>query len=137
VLEIAASLEQIIAPRLSLLLYLCAVNSEVADQRTGQRRPEKPKPVTDKKGTRLPAASMPTGWDVGVRIGAAIRAAEASARAESKGGTHSSPKAHVRRAHWHTFARGAGRAERFIKWLPPIPVNIGDEDSPAVIRDVK
>jgi hypothetical protein len=135
--KVAATMTQIIAPRLSLLLYLCAVNSEVADQKTGKRKPERPKPVRTKKGEQIFAPSTPTAWNVGVRIGAAIRAAEAKERSESKGGTHASPRAHVRRAHWHTFSRGAGRAERFIKWLPPIPVNIGDEDLPAVIRQVE
>jgi hypothetical protein len=88
-------------------------------------------------GTRIPAASLPTKWDVGVRMGAAIRAAEAKERSEPQGGTHASPRAHVRRAHWYTFTRGAGRAERFVKWLPPIPVNVGDDNLPAVIRDVE
>jgi Type IV secretion-system coupling protein DNA-binding domain len=61
---------------------------------------------------------------------------EARERSEAQGGTHASPRAHVRRAHWHTFTRGVGRAERFIKWLPPISVNVGDEDLPAIDESI-
>jgi len=47
------------------------------------------------------------------------------------------PRAHIRRAHWHTYLVGAGRSERRLKWLPPIPVNVDDPESlPAVIRQV-
>jgi hypothetical protein len=135
--KFAQALKVILAPRISLLLYLCTVNSEIADRKTGQRTPSKPKPVKDKKGTRLLAASTPTAWDVAMRLGAAIRSVEAKERSEPQGGTHASPRGHWRRAHWHTFTRGAGRTERFVKWLPTLPINVKDEDLPAVLREVK
>ena len=44
-------------------------------------------------------------------------------------GAHSSPRPHVRAAHWHTFWVGP-RSAKFpdrkpiIRWLPPIPIGI-------------
>jgi hypothetical protein len=134
---IAEALKGMIAPRLSLLLYLCTVNSDIADSRGSDRRPSNPKPIRVKDKKKLVAASTPTGWDVGVRIGAAIRAAQERERTEARGGTHASPRPHVRRAHWHTYLVGAGRQERLLKWLPPIPVSLDDSGLPAVLRDVK
>jgi hypothetical protein len=138
--QIAQSLRQVIAPRLSLMLYLCSEGAEVFDAKTGQQRPERPKPVKDKKGERHIPASLPTSWDVGVRMGAAIRRAREQERSECRGGTHRSPIPHWRKPHWHTFTRGAGRVERFVKLLPTLPVNYRDQDpgeGPAVIHDVK
>lgn len=40
-------------------------------------------------------------------------------------GSHRSPVAHVRRAHFHTYRTGVGRTGREIKWLAPIPINAG------------
>jgi hypothetical protein len=36
---------------------------------------------------------------------------------------------HVRRAHFHTYRVGPGRAGSVVKWLPPIPINM---DGPSV-----
>ncbi|MCI0393202.1 MAG: hypothetical protein MOB07_31120 [Acidobacteria bacterium] len=138
--QVAQAVRSIIAPRLSLVLYLCSDGAEVFDAPTGQRRPALPKPITDKKGTRHVAASLPTAWDVGVRIGATIRRAQAQERSEPQGGTHASPRPHWRKPHWHTFTRGTGRVERFIQWLPMLPIGYRDEDpgeGPAVIHGVE
>lgn len=131
-------LARIIGPRVNLVLYLCAVNSDIRDTRTGFKRPANPEPIPTRRGPRLFPAATPTAWDVGVRMGAAIRAATEKERGEDRGGSHASPRPHIRRAHWHTFRHGPGRRESALKWLPPIPVNVGDDaDLPAVIRDVK
>lgn len=127
------------APLLSLLLYLCADGAEIGD---GTVRPANPQPKRTKQCWRLFAADKPTAWDVGVRLGAALRRAfHASDTGQSEVGPEtgrSRPRAHVRRAHWHTFLAGAGRAERRLKWLPPIPVNVEDVDGlPATVRPVK
>lgn len=134
---IAGALKTIIEPRVNLVLYLCAVNSEIRDERTGFKKPGNPAPIRTRRGLRLFPAATPTRWDVAVRLGAAIRSAAGRDRGEDQGGTHASPRPHIRRAHWHTFRRGPGRAESVLKWLPPIPVNVDDADLPAVLRDVK
>jgi hypothetical protein len=123
------------APILSLLLYLC---SEAVDLGDVRRKPSNPQPKRTRHGWRLFPADSPTTWDVGVRIGAALRRAyrgEDMARDSVSTGRHVRP--HVRRAHWHTFLTGPQRGGRRVKWLPPIAINVDDPDSlPATIRNV-
>jgi hypothetical protein len=127
------ALRPAIEPLISLLLYLCAANSEIGD---GSKSPEKPQPKRTKRGWRLFPADKPATWDVGARIGAALR--KASTTSEPDGGTHAGPRPHIRRAHWHTFLVGADRQTRRLRWLPPIPVNLDAiEDLPATIKPVR
>jgi hypothetical protein len=102
----------------------------------GAKSPEKPQPKRTKHGWRLFPADKPATWDVGARIGAALR--KASTTSEPGGGTHAGPRPHIRRAHWHTFLVGADRQTRRLRWLPPIPVNLDAiEDLPATIKPVR
>ena len=132
-------LRKAIAPMISLLLYLCSTAAEIGD---GGRRPENPTPTRTKRGWRMFPAPKPTTWDVGMRIGAALRAAyqrEQVGRAGAPTGRQVRP--HVRRAHWHTYVIGP-RADvtaqrRELRWLPPIAINVDDPDGlPAVVRRV-
>lgn len=127
-------------PLLSTLLYLCAQNAEIRTRREGLR-PTRPKPVKTKEGARYFPPPEPVPWEVGWRVGAAISAAkEEDRRPAPSGGTHARPKAHIRRAHWHSFWTGpkakvgvAPRGERkmILHWLPPLPVNV-TESLPVV-----
>lgn len=126
-------------PLVSLILYLCADDAEIGD---GSTRPANPEPRrTRRHGWRLFAAEGPRVWDVGVRIGAALRRAyQAEQTRQESAPTGRTVRPHIRRAHWHTFLAGprTGERERRIRWLPPIPVNLGDVDElPAVIRRVE
>jgi hypothetical protein len=142
---VAELLKQII----NLVLYLCADETEYT--RNGlAARPKNPVPVkTRRHGQRIYPADGLTTWDVGVRLGAALRAAHAQSGHDSTGEGHS-PRPHIRRAHWHTFVSGLMKRSdgsvippeqrrREIRWMPPIPVNI-DFNSlaslPATIRPV-
>jgi hypothetical protein len=119
-----------LAPLISLTLYLC---SEIPDW--DLEPPKNPPTVKTKQGPRTFPVPQPRVWDVGVRIGAALRSAEASASEPS--GTHAGPRAHIRRAHWHTYLTGTGRSKRVFHWLPPIPVNMESLKSlPATVREV-
>lgn len=130
-----------LTPIVSLVLYLC---TEAADITGKKGMPGNPAPVrTRRYGMRLfPADGLRT-WEVGVRIGAALR--RAYQHAEVGTGTAESERTvrpHVRRAHWHTFVSGPrkepDKQRRSLKWMPPIPVMIGDYDElPAVLRGVK
>lgn len=132
---------QALAPLLSLVLYLCAADAEIGDG----AHPIKPEPKRTKRGWRLFPADAPRTWDVGVRIGAALRAAY---HAQETGQTDidpqtgkARPRPHVRRAHWHGFWTGPKLVPDMrrlaLKWLPPIPVNITSADAlPAVVRPV-
>jgi hypothetical protein len=130
-----ASVEQPI----NLLLYLCSQAAEIGD---GSRRPTNPEPKRVKRGVRLFAAEKPSHWDVGVRLGAALRLATRTAFGDGDG-TGTGVRPHVRRAHWHGFWSGPRAPEledqrRFeLKWLPPALVNVDDVSKlPAVVRAV-
>jgi len=138
------SFRPIIEPMVSLLLYLCSQNAEIGD---GSRRPVNPTPKKTKSGLRLFAPDTPTTWEVGVRMGVAIRRAQKS-EAAAHDGTHAGPRPHIRRAHWHGFRSGPSKhtdgsliqteSRKFIlRWLPPIMVNVDSvDDLPATIRPV-
>ncbi|MBN9461041.1 MAG: hypothetical protein J0H00_07415 [Burkholderiales bacterium] len=144
--DIAADTEVLFSKFLSLLLYICSS----ADEITGKRgRPGNPAPVrTRRDGWRLFPADGPRTWDVGVRMGAALRAAYRAAES-GVGGDRHGPRGHVRRAHWHGFRSGprkradgtdipAGERRFDLRWLPPIPVNLSDiDDLPSVIHNVR
>lgn len=130
------AMAEILGPRLSLLLYLCAENAEIRDEQTRTRTPSNPAPVKVKRGIKLFAASQPTDWEVGFRIGPTIRSAE-RAQSTAQGGTHTSPRPHVRKAHWHTFWTGPGRTKARVRWLWPTDVGTRKGELPAVIRPVK
>ncbi len=132
---VQAEIERVIGPLISLLLYLCAEDAEIGD---GSRRPTRPAPKKTKQGWRLFAPDQPATWDVGVRMGSALRKSrEAQSESESAQGGHARPRAHLRRAHWHTYLVGPGRAERRLKWIPPILINADDGPMPAVVHPVK
>lgn len=64
------TLHRVVPGVLSLLLYLC---SEAAEVGHGARLPSRPAPRRTKKGTRMFPAERQTAWDVGVRLGSALR----------------------------------------------------------------
>lgn len=145
---VGADLLGLVQPALSMLLYIC---SQAQDVGSGDHRPANPAPKKVRGIWRLFPADRPTTWDVGVRMGAALRRAQASSATADQG--HSgqamtSPRPHIRRAHWHGFWSGprtapGGEVEsaaprRFdLRWLPPIPVNVADANELApVIRPV-
>ncbi len=140
-----AELSVAIAPFLSLLLYLCAENAEYPD---GQR-PSLPRPVKTKRGPKLFAPAQARVWDMGVRIGAALRRARASSATGNGQGGHAAPRPHIRRAHWHGFRSGPIKDSQGVaiptvarpfalKWLPPIPVSMDTpDDLPATIHPVR
>jgi hypothetical protein len=137
-------LNAIVQPILSLLLYVCSQGAEMS--RGGvAARPSLPVPVrTRRKGERLFPAAAPVRWDLGVRIGAALRAAQATCETSPATGTGATVLPHLRRAHWHTILSGprkgvpADLRAREVRWMPPIAVNVRElEELPAVIRPVR
>ena len=108
---------------LSMLLWLCSESPDVADGWI----PSKPAGVKVKKAVRHFAANTVNAWEVGVRTGAVLRMAAENVvkNGASQGGTHASPRVHVRRAHWHTYRTGKKGSELVVKWISPIIVNGG------------
>jgi hypothetical protein len=109
---------------LSLLLYLCSEEPDLGDATP----PIRPIPTRTKRGPRLFPPPKPRIWDVGVRIGAALRGARERATHGDRDGTHDRPRPHVRRAHWHLYWTGPRSAPQTprVRWLPPILVGAGD-----------
>ena len=130
-----------------LVLYICTQTDEIGD---GKRSPFKPLPKRIKGGSvRLFPPDKITSWDVGVRMGAAIRSARQSqAHGVGHDSLRNAPRAHIRRAHWHTSRIGprkladgtiinAQSRDFVVRWQPPIAVNVADiADLPATIRPV-
>ena len=131
-------------PIINILLYLCAGGEVTGNDGS----PANPNPVkTRRRGVRLFPAAGPRVWDVGVRVGAALRRAYAGAE-QDMGGDGRSLRGHVRRAHWHGVRSGPRKTpdgadiptalRQFkLRWFPPIPVALDDLDNlPSVIRPV-
>lgn len=123
------------AALVSLVLYLCSQAAELTDPTKPATRPTRPEPKKVKSGWRLFPPERPRIWRVGDRLGEAIRRAEGAEPAEPKAGptgTHASPRPHIRRAHWHAYWTGPKsdlKARALVlKWLPPIPVSLAQED---------
>lgn len=109
-----------ISPVLALVLYLCSEGADISD-------PERPRAVPHRHKT--PRVGPSRSWQVGYRIGAALRRAKYLYQAESAGGSSGRGVApHLRRAHWHTYYTGEGSRRDpscrvpVLRWLPPIPV---------------
>lgn len=136
-------------PLISLLLYLCAEDAEVAGP--GAWPPAPPAPVKTKRGMRVFPPAQARQWEVGVRLGAALRrqaqAAEAPPEAPGEptaegvdthgGQVRHAPRPHLRRAHWHTYRVGPGRAEVRLRWVSPVLVGAKSADAlVATLRPV-
>ena len=127
-----------ITQAVNLLLYVCAYGFPNRPRnKSGEFQPHRPTMVKTKKGWRLFPAQRITYHDMGEDIGNAIREYKARPQADSESRTHASPRPHVRRAHWHGFWYGGKKMledgtlpeRRFsLKWLPPIPVAMKEDD---------
>lgn len=125
---------EFLANVLNVLLYLCSVDADL---------PSRPAAGSARKGKRLNLAQQVQAWDVGVRMGAALRqaAGRAPEAAQEASGEGRRVRPHLRRAHFHRFrygpmSLGDERPVR-LRWLPSIPVKLDlsqDEDHPVVIR---
>lgn len=134
--EVAQDWQEFAMFALNAILYLCAANSQVEEN-----------PVT--RDTYRPYAkpknkfSEVRKWDVGVRYGNKIRLMRSSCSPDEKQpsdgseyagnegsaqkpGSHRSPRAHMRRAHWHHYRIGRGRKEIVLKWIEPVFVGVGE-----------
>ena len=140
----------IVRRALSLLLYICSASGEISDRSGSDSMPGNPKPQkTRRHGLKEFAANNIREWDVGTRMGAALRAAYARDADESGTGSSGRPvRPHIRRAHWHTFLSGPRKRadgtkippaerKRDLRWQPPVAVNLEDvEQLPSTIRRV-
>ncbi len=120
--EIAANASKI----LSLILYLCSEEPDLS----GDSPPTRPKPRKTKRGLRFFHANNPSVVEVGFNLGKTIRSSVEGP------GTGTSKRPHIRRAHWHTYRTGKGRAIPKLKWIAPVAVNAGG-DIPVTVKNVR
>ena len=110
-----------------LLIYICCETAEF-HLRNELKRPTRAKPVKTKQGPRYFQQNGAQVWEVGVRIGAALRSAGYTATNERPREPGNEKAAHLRKAHWHSFwtGRQSEPKERklTVRWLPPIPVKM-------------
>jgi len=129
-----------VEPFISLCLYVASQASEI-NHPTLSRRPAYPSPTKTKKGERYFPPNKPTQWEVGYRLGAALRQAQAEQEkaAYNVTGPKASARPHIRRAHWHTYWTGSKNDTQIpiLKWLPPIPVNLELGEVIPTIRPVQ
>lgn len=137
--EVMAYFAQMHARLGSLLLYLVSDRADV-DAAAGNAMQSVV--ANERRGARTYPARQIHQWEVGYRIGAQIRAFEASTPSAGPDGSGSSVRPHVRKAHWHSFWTGPRdqpeKRKKRVRWLPPIPVNVEGSESlvPTVHRVV-
>lgn len=129
--ESVAKQAEFISPYVSLVLYLCSVNADIFNPR---QAPHNPAPKKTKKGLRYFEKKKQTEYRVGSILGGAIRRYRAQESLNES--TRHSKTPHIRRAHFHTFRTGTGRTNTLVKWLPPIPVNVLEDELVPTLRRV-
>jgi len=115
----------------SLTLYLCADNADLGGS------PVKAEPIKTRHGLKTFPPNQPRIWEVGVRMGAALRGALSNERAEGQGGSHASPRPHLRRAHWHGYWTGPRKGDQRLEMRWILPILVGKGEAPAVIHRVE
>ena len=129
---------QLILRPLQLTLYLCATNAEIETR-------QKPKIEIQgyekqRKMKKESKASDVAAFDVGVRLGAAIRHATQPkaiyVKSPETPGTGSAKRPHSRRGHWHHYWAGPRDGERslLLKWTAPTFIHADDAPKDVVLQ---
>ncbi|MEU4841703.1 hypothetical protein [Nocardia testacea] len=110
---------------LSLLLYLCSDRRDARAYRPNGRRGKK---------NRRPDQKL---IDLGFNIGPSLHAARRIGSPPAPGGEGVRVKAHIRRAHWHTYWTGPRSAPTpEVRWLHPTLVHKDEFQGRATLVDV-
>lgn len=119
---------------LQLVLYLCAQNAEITPDPEQQT-------ITRRTATIKDRYAEIRKWDVGIRVGRAVRSYRQSVSAAPGDGSHASPRPHMRRGHWHNFWHGPKSVpeERklLLQWVAPTFVAANQEDTPVTLHPVR
>lgn len=132
-------LKTLLNSALEIVLYLCSVNAEI------EENPEKAKKTKRNPSNIKDRFAEIRQWDVGVRIGNALRTAlhrktsDSNEETAASTNTHASPRTHMRRGHWHNYWTGpkSGTRKLVLKWTAPTIVGAADDGSPLVLHLMK
>lgn len=121
---------------MQLVLYLLSERADVV---------ERPKIISqkEKNGVRIiqDMAGEIKEYDVGIRIGSAIRKSKVSQNKSAAPGTGTAKRPHSRRGHWHRYWTGSKAGERklVLQWTAPtfIHAELGINENETVIIPVK
>ena len=111
---------------ISLLLYLCSEEPDIDP--VDNVYPKNPIPKKIKNSFKFFPPNKPKMWGIGNQIGKQLRDTDVL---HIDNDEHSSPKAHIRRAHWHGYwlgQRGSQNKKFIYKWISPIFVNAIDKN---------
>ena len=125
-------LSDLLRRTLQIILYICAENAEIAPNSEQAF-------ITRRTSTIKDRYAEIRKWDVGFRIGAAIRKYNRRYSPDDPdrtAGTHASPRPHMRRGHWHRYWVGSrsdpDTRKLILKWTPPTIVGTQQENAPIV-----
>lgn len=129
---------QILEICLPLVLYCCAVNADVKEApASAAAKRSKPKRAAERKE---PTRVVRLGYRIGPALVSDPRkpVASTSGRYEVSLGSNAAggggaKRTHVRRAHWHTYRCGPGRADTKVRWIAPIVINPGGKPETTVV----
>ena len=118
---------------INLIAYIASTNADIE-----KATEPTPKPYRGGKAPSHGKAPV-TNWNVGFRIGPAIEKAFSKMYAESGSGTtgngHSSPRPHIRAAHWHNYWTGPkGNQKLSLRWVSQAFVNCTDSENLPVVE---
>lgn len=120
-----------------VILYINSLEPDVVRSRVGstQQRRQSGK-------NRKPKNKPPVVFDVGVRIGAALRKAAAREQTAAAPGTGTAKRPHLRRGHWHHYWTGSradpDNRKLVLKWTAPVAIHAeAARDGTATIIPVK
>lgn len=118
---------------LQLLLYILAANADSVERPRPTPKDRKTGAPRERKGIEDKLGEIAV-FDVGVRIGAALRRSTSAPHAAGTGtGTGSAKRPHTRRGHWHHYWTGSPKDESarklILKWTAPtfIHAELGDD----------
>ena len=127
-LQEMADQKQTMEKALNLVLYICSENADI--KCVSRQRPVAPSQIPKNY----------TAWDVGTRISHALRKNTASSDqpAHRNHSSHTSPRPHIRRAHWHHYWTGPRTGERklVLRWLHPVLIGDENADLPTAIASI-
>lgn len=145
VVDLDARAETITMPlqkAMQIILYILAANAEVEEDPAQAQIRKQGRVIKDR-------VAEIQKWNVGYRIGTTIRSnnayATSATRQRIQHGSHSSPRPHIRRGHWHNYWIGPRLQPEnrclVLRWIPPTMVGLTPdgtpENIPTVVHPVK